>query len=141
MTEAISALGLASGQAVAPKAPADSQASAIDMRAFQAALNRQGAGEVSAGAAPAEGSNAVQATTETSGGMRAMLSFVERMDNGADSIKGLADKVTAAGGDFTPSQMIELTMQCQHFVFQTQLTSNVANRTSDGIQQLFRQQS
>jgi len=34
-----------------------------------------------------------------------------------------------------------MTMQCHQFLFQSQLTSNVANRTSDGVQQLFRQQS
>lgn len=32
-------------------------------------------------------------------------------------------------------------MQAHKFLFQSQLTSNVANRTSDGVQQLFRQQS
>ncbi len=40
-----------------------------------------------------------------------------------------------------PSAMLEVTMACQQFMFKAQLTSNVANRTSDGIQQLFRQQS
>ena len=43
--------------------------------------------------------------------------------------------------EMTPSQMLEVTMQCHQFLFQSQLTSNVANRTSDGVQQLFRQQS
>jgi hypothetical protein len=31
-------------------------------------------------------------------------------------------------------------MQCQEFMFQAQLTSNIANRSADGVQQLFRQQ-
>ena len=34
-----------------------------------------------------------------------------------------------------------MTMKSHHFLFQCEMTSNVANRTSDGIQQLFRQQS
>jgi hypothetical protein len=36
--------------------------------------------------------------------------------------------------------MIMLSVRCQEFMFHCQLTSNVANRTSDGLQQLFRQQ-
>ena len=43
--------------------------------------------------------------------------------------------------ELTPGQMMEMTMKCHQFLFQAELTSNVANRTSDGIQQLFRQQS
>jgi hypothetical protein len=37
--------------------------------------------------------------------------------------------------------MIGLTVQCHEFMFNCQLTSNIANRTSDGLQQLFRQQA
>ena len=40
----------------------------------------------------------------------------------------------------TPGEIIELTMRCQEFMFHCQLTSNIANRSSDGVQQLFRQQ-
>jgi hypothetical protein len=36
--------------------------------------------------------------------------------------------------------MVMLSMRCQEFMFHCQLTSNIANRTSDGLQQLFRQQ-
>ena len=43
--------------------------------------------------------------------------------------------------EVTPGQVIEMTMKSHHFLFQCEMTSNVANRTSDGIQQLFRQQS
>ncbi len=37
--------------------------------------------------------------------------------------------------------MLNLTVKCHEFMFHAELTSNVANRTSDGVQQLFRQQS
>jgi hypothetical protein len=37
--------------------------------------------------------------------------------------------------------MVMLTVRCQEFLFHSQLTANVANRTSDGLQQLFRQQA
>jgi hypothetical protein len=47
----------------------------------------------------------------------------------------------AKGHEMTPGDMMNLTMRCQEFMFHCQLTSNIANRTSDGLQQLFRQQS
>ena len=47
----------------------------------------------------------------------------------------------AAGRDMSPSEMVQLTVRCQEFMFHCQLTSNIANRTSDGLQQLFRQQA
>ncbi|MEW9899021.1 hypothetical protein ABWL39_10360 [Chitinivorax sp. PXF-14] len=44
-------------------------------------------------------------------------------------------------GEIAPSQMMMLTMKAHEFMFQCELTANVANRSSDGVQQLFRQQS
>jgi len=40
----------------------------------------------------------------------------------------------------TESVEVSLTVQSQKFMFHSQLTANVANRTADGVQQLFRQQ-
>jgi hypothetical protein len=40
----------------------------------------------------------------------------------------------------SPADMVMLTMRVQEFSFHCQLTSNIANRTADGLQQLFRQQ-
>ena len=34
-----------------------------------------------------------------------------------------------------------MTVKAHEFMFHCQLTANVANRTSDGLQQLFRQQA
>lgn len=47
----------------------------------------------------------------------------------------------AAGTDLKLSDMMMLTMRSQEFLFNCQLVSNIANRSSDGVQQLFRQQS
>src|SRR5882757_3840549 len=44
-------------------------------------------------------------------------------------------------GEFRPSDMLMMTLKAQEFLFHCELTSNVANRTSDGVQQLFREQS
>jgi hypothetical protein len=56
----------------------------------------------------------------------------------------IADEAKVAqtkGQEMTPGDMMILTMRCQEFMFHCQLTSNIANRTSDGLQQLFKQQA
>jgi hypothetical protein len=56
----------------------------------------------------------------------------------------IADEAKVAqtkGQEMTPGDMMILTMRCQEFMFHCQLTSNIANRTSDGLQQMFKQQS
>jgi hypothetical protein len=72
--------------------------------------------------------------------MRAVFGPLERINNDASRLA--ADTHAMAGkGDLTPGEMIQLTMRCHEFLFHCEMTSNVANRSSDGVQQLFRQQS
>lgn len=47
----------------------------------------------------------------------------------------------AEGKELKPSELMMLTMRSHEFLFHCELVSNVANRSSDGMQQLFRQQS
>jgi hypothetical protein len=47
----------------------------------------------------------------------------------------------AAQNELRPSQLMMLTMRSHEFMFHCELVANVANRSSDGVQQLFRQQS
>ena len=138
MIEAITAAGLAPAQAATTSSAASSpQASHNDIRDFAAAMERNGAVQANAPAS----AEAVQATQKPSEGMRNVLAAFDRLNGGADGIRALADKLAANPADASPSQIIQMTMQCHQFMFQCELTSNVANRTSDGIQQLFRQQS
>ena len=65
----------------------------------------------------------------------------EHINTEAQKLSLDANAAKAEGREMTPSETIQLTMQCQEFMFHCQLTSNIANRTSDGLQQLFRQQS
>lgn len=58
----------------------------------------------------------------------------------AESLGRLAESARAAGNDMRPGDVVQLTLRCQEFMFHCQLTSNIANRGSDGLQQLFRQQ-
>lgn len=143
MIEAIQVAGLdgtpgASGGAGAASQP---QASAIEVRDFAQAMQRTG------GAAEPAQANAAEAVSGTSGteqseGTRLMISAFDNLNGSAKGIEALAQSMTgSAGGDLSPGQMLQMTMKCHEFMFQSQLTSNVANRTSDGVQQLFRQQS
>jgi hypothetical protein len=58
----------------------------------------------------------------------------------SDSL-GLAQTADRAGQiEMKPSELMQFTMRSHEFLFHCELVSNVANRSSDGMQQLFRQQ-
>jgi hypothetical protein len=70
-----------------------------------------------------------------SNGFRSVLQTLE-------SLNGRADTLGALGKDVSkPGDMLMLTMRAQEFLFHCELTSNVANRSSEGVQQLFREQT
>lgn len=136
MIEAINAAGVDQAQLTGASAANQPQASQHDIRDFSAAMQKTGGVE----GAQASGAAAVQPGVEVDGAARKLLTMFDSINSGANSVEAAASKI-GSGGEFSPSQIIELTMECHEFMFKTQLTSNVANRTSDGIQQLFRQQS
>ena len=103
-------------------------ASVSDVTSFQGSLSAMGSGGV--GGADALGP-----------AMQAMFSQIERVNGEAKSVSEYAKAAQASGSEMTPGEVVDLTMKCHEFMFHCQLTSNIANRTSDGIQQLFRQQS
>lgn len=74
-------------------------------------------------------------------GFAAAVRALDALNNGATDLGDRAVSLAADLQSLTPGDMLHLTVQAHHFVFQSQLTANVANRTSEGIQQLFRQQS
>lgn len=73
--------------------------------------------------------------------MQGISQMLDRVDLQAKSVSDYAAQASVSGGTMTPGEIVNLTMKCQEFMFQCQLTSNIANRSSDGVQQLFRQQS
>jgi hypothetical protein len=99
--------------------------SLTDIGGFQQALSRLEA-------QPANVGNAVA---------KQLMTPFEHINNEAAKISTQANAAQAAGRDMSPSEVVQLTMRCQEFMFHCQLTSNIANRTSDGLQQLFRQQA
>lgn len=113
------------------------QATPYDVRDFAATLERTGGAPGAQATTPAAPTTA----SEPSQGTRAVLGALDGLNGGADKIESMSKVLTANGADLTPGEMIQLTMRSHQFLFTAQLTSNVANRSSDGIQQLFRQQS
>jgi hypothetical protein len=99
--------------------------SLTDIGGFQQALSRLEAQPANAGSAVA----------------RQLMTPFEHINSEAAKISTQANAAQAAGRDMSPSEVVLLTMRCQEFMFHCQLTSNIANRTSDGLQQLFRQQA
>jgi hypothetical protein len=128
---AAAAVGQTSSAAGATAAPAQVGygVSLTDIGGFQNAL--AGAGtrlEARPVGAPSEAAKQLMKPFEHINGEAARLSLD-------------ANAAQSAGRDMSPSEMVMLTVRCQEFMFHCQLTSNIANRTSDGLQQLFRQQS
>jgi hypothetical protein len=122
--------GAAASAASAPMPPeivqAGPNASVSDITSFQGSLSAAGSGIGADALGPA---------------MQAMFSQIERVNGEAKSVSEYAKAAQASGSEMTPGEVVDLTMKCHEFMFHCQLTSNIANRTSDGIQQLFRQQS
>lgn len=124
---------LASVAALADKAPvlqASYGASLGQAVGFSQALHAAGA---AAPAAPA-GTEAIAPA------MKGMLRALDGVNGEARAIGAAAKAAEMQGAKLTPGEMIMLTVRCHEFLFHCQLTSNIANRTSDGLQQLFRQQ-
>lgn len=77
----------------------------------------------------------------TSAAAQALFRPLEHINAEATQLSLDAREAAASGRELTPGELVNLTVRCQEFMFHCQLTSNIANRTSDGLQQLFRQQS
>ncbi|MDG0856468.1 hypothetical protein [Roseateles puraquae] len=73
--------------------------------------------------------------------MQRLVQPLEHINAEAASLGRDARAAAASGQQLTPGELVNLTVRCQEFMFHCQLTSNIANRTSEGLQQLFRQQS
>jgi len=78
---------------------------------------------------------------EPSAAAEAMFAPLDFIDGEAASLVEYAQSAVSSGNELTPGEIVMLTARSQEFMFHAQLTSNVANRTAEGLQQLFRQQS
>lgn len=73
-------------------------------------------------------------------GVQGLFKALDNINVQARSVSQYAATAEASGAELTPGEIVQLTMRCQQFMFECQLTSNIANRSSDGVQQLFKQQ-
>lgn len=73
---------------------------------------------------------------------QALARFVDPLLSLNRHSAALGEAADVTGADaMRPGELLELTMRSHEFLFHCELVSNVANRSSDGVQQLFRQQS
>lgn len=107
--------------------------------------------EIAYGASLAEDSQAFEASMASAKGRvsgsdavseiaKAAIEPLNYINQEAQSLTDYAKSAVASGNELTPAEIINLTVQSQKFMFHSQLTANVANRSADGLQQLFRQQ-
>jgi len=135
MTTPISAALPLQPQATPTTVNAGYGVSLTDVAAFEQAITRaQAAGGpgVTVQAAP------VQAPGHA---MQALFRPLEHINVEASTLSAQASSAAEGGRSLTPGEMVMLTVKCHEFMFHCQLTANAANRTSDGLQQLFRQQA
>ena len=105
-----------------------------DLSGFQDALrNAQARG--------GQGELASHADNRINPAVQALFQPLEHINGEAGALRAQASAAMQAGKDLSPGDMVSLTVRCQEFMFHCELTSNMANRASDGLQQLFRQQS
>jgi hypothetical protein len=112
-----------------------------DVAGFEQALERaRGAAAHGLAAAPVTVTAAAQAE-KANPGMQALFRPLDQINGQAAQLSAQAQAAFDEGRALTPSEMVMLSVKCHEFMFHCQLTANAANRTSDGLQQLFRQQA
>lgn len=72
---------------------------------------------------------------------QALIQPFEQINTEATKLAADAQIAQSSGREMSPGEIVALTVRSHEFMFHSQLLSNIANRTSDGLQQLFRQQS
>jgi hypothetical protein len=116
------------------QAPAGNSASVFEVAHFDAAFAAAG----NTASAPITG-HTMQVSGSESQGFRTVMTAFENLNGHAESLGTKA--LQMQHGQMRPSDMLMMTLKAQEFLFHCELTSNVANRTSEGVQQLFREQS
>jgi hypothetical protein len=91
----------------------------------------------SAGQTPSAAAEAPKVSQSESQGFRSVAQTLQSLNGGAETL----GNTTFGAGAARPGDMLMMTMKAQEFLFHCELTSNVANRTSEGVQQLFSEQS
>ncbi len=88
-----------------------------------------------------QNSAAIQKSPSDNKLIASIVEPLNSLNNEAVKLNKDANALSLKGQDATPADIVHLTMRCHEYLFRCELTSNVANRCSDDISQLFRQQS
>lgn len=112
-----------------------------DVAAFEKALDRAGGAATRGYAVAPVTITPVHRAHAPGQAMQALFKPLEQINGQAANLSAQAQAAVDSGRALTPGEMVMLTVKCHEFMFHCQLTANVANRTSDGLQQLFRQQA
>ena len=115
--------------------PGASAATVFDVAHFDAAYST-----VAHTPAPSAAQTPKVSASETDG-FRSVMVMLQGLNGRAESIGTAASQSKTSQNRMTPADMLSMTTQAYEFLFHCELTSNVANRTSEGVQQLFQQQS
>ncbi len=86
-------------------------------------------------------SSAAEDLSAPSAVLEALMSPFSHIDVQASQLADYAEQAAQSGSTLNPGDVVMLTARSQEFMFHSQLLANIANRTTDGLQQLFRQQS
>jgi hypothetical protein len=133
MTGNVSSLA-AGGSGLPSQAQAGYGASLADAGGFEQALAALQGG----------GSPLLQASADParSPALQALMRPLDQIEGEAADIQTQAQALGVPGvPPPSPSEMLSLTVRCHQFMFHCQLVSTAANRSSDGLQQLLRQQA
>ncbi len=120
--------------------PAGANFSIHDVARFEAAMSGDAGGAPGAPQALQPSAIGGGADFLNSPSVRALFEPLANINKSTDSIMVNSQKLSA-NPDAGPGEMVMMLMGAQKFMFECQMTSSVANRTSDGVQELFRQQS
>ena len=114
-----------------------------DINAIQVGYSGSLTSEVNAFEASLEKAAGSSASDDTTMNEVARMVFepLDYINKEAEALAAYAQSALESGQTMSPGEIVNLTVKSQEFMFHSQLTANVANRTAYGVQQLFRQQS
>lgn len=128
------------GMPVAQPGAVEQTVRSHDIAAFRESMAQQASMMNNVTAADPAALQAPSSLSESQG-FRSVAALLDNLNGDVERLNSQAAPFTSGTKEMSPGDMLSLTVRCHEFLFHCQLTSNVANRSSEGVQQLFRQQS
>src|SRR3569833_404111 len=94
--------------------------------------------ELASAARPMQGPAAAPTTTVEQSGFNTVKAALQNLNGRAEGLGSKTLQMGSRDGALKPGDMLMMAMKAHEFLFHCELTSNVADRTSDGVQHLFR---